>query len=543
MNRNQESHFSLLPQVNVSRSKMDTSRRHLTSFNVGDLVPVFLDEVLPGDTFQVDTNKLVRMQPLVAPVMDNLYLDTYYFFVPNRLVWEHWENLMGENTESAWLPTVEYSVPQVSPPSGGWTQGTIADHMGIPTKVAGFTVSALPFRAYALIANEWFRDENLTDPLVISKGDANVSGSNGTDYRTDVEKGGMPFKAAKFHDYFTSALPSPQKGPEVNINLGNLGDFPVVPLTTTHETPNNPILFSNGTSETLANTFRLNAMTNGGNAVYYSYSNNNATVHPVNLWAQVPESATVMTINQLRQAFAVQTLFERDARGGSRYTEILRSHFGVISPDSRLQRPEYLGGNRIHINIAQTIQTSATGDGTPQGHAAAYSVTSDHHSDFTHSFTEHGYIIGVCVARYDHTYQQGLHRMWTRKDRFDYYWPVFAHLGEQAIKTQEIYAGAQPTQIFGYQEAWAEYRYGVNSVSGQMRSNATGTLNIWHFADNYTSAPTLSDGWIREDKSPVDRALSVSSSVSDQLFGDFYFRVQATRPMPVYSIPGLLGHM
>lgn len=543
MNRNQESHFSLLPQVNVSRSKMDTSRRHLTSFNVGDLVPIFLDEVLPGDTFQVDTNKLVRMQPLVAPVMDNLYLDTYYFFVPNRLVWEHWENLMGENTESAWLPTVEYSVPQVSPPPNGWTQGTIADHMGIPTKVGGISVSALPFRAYALIANEWFRDENLTDPLVISKGDANVIGSNGTDYRTDVEKGGMPFKAAKFHDYFTSALPSPQKGPEVNINLGNIGLIPVGAEPGDHATTNYPMRMSmtTGATPSATGSAYFNVPSNGANATWAT--SGNSTSHPTNLWARLPEDATVMTINQLRQAFAVQTLFERDARGGSRYTEILRSHFGVISPDSRLQRPEYLGGNRIHINIAQTIQTSATGDGTPQGHAAAYSVTSDHHSDFTHSFTEHGYIIGVCVARYDHTYQQGLHRMWTRKDRFDYYWPVFAHLGEQAIKTQEIYAGAQSTQIFGYQEAWAEYRYGVNSVSGQMRSNATGTLNIWHFADNYTSAPTLSDGWIREDKAPVDRALSVSSSVSDQLFGDFYFKVQATRPMPVYSIPGLLGHM
>lgn len=558
MNRNVESHFSLLPQADISRSKLDISKRRLTSFNVGDLVPIYLEEVLPGDTFQVDTSKVVRLQTLITPMMDNLYLDTYYFFVPNRLVWSHWRELMGENTESAWLPTTEYSIPQIVAPSGGWNVGTIADYMGIPTGVAGLSVNALPFRAYSLICNEWFRDENLTDPLVIPVGDAQVTGVNTGNYIQDVAKGGKPFKVSKYHDYFTSALPSPQKGPDVTIPVGSVGDLPVVAtenFTTEYQKKYNssrqvPLFAHSSTASSPTDYALVSSGWSSTSASIFPTSNNPVSsgtgyVVPSNLWAIQTGNASAATINQLRLAFQVQKLYEKDARSGSRYTELIRSHFGVISPDSRLQRPEYLGGNRLPITIAQVIQQSGqVNDGTPLGDVAGMSLTTDNHSDFTKSFTEHGYIIGVCCARYDHTYQQGLRRLWSRKSRFDFYWPVFANIGEQAILNKEIYAQGKDADngVFGYQEAWSEYRYGINEVTGEMRSAYAQSLDSWHLADYYTSQPYLSDSWIREDKAVVDRVLSVTSANSNQLFGDFYFKVYATRPMPVYSIPGLIDH-
>ncbi len=546
MNRNVESHFALNPtRIDLSRSTFDRSASVKTSFNAGDIVPFFLEEVLPGDTFNVKSSKVVRMQTLLTPMMDNVYLDTYYFFVPNRLVWKHWKEFNGENTESAWIPETKYEVPQITAPAGtGWAVGTIADYFGIPTGVPNLSVSALPFRAYALIMNEWFRDQNLSDPLVVPDDDATVAGVNTGTFVSDVAKGGKPYIAAKYHDYFTSCLPSPQKGPDVSIPVASAGNMPVIALSN--------LAFANGVAYKEAGGVNTKVFPNGtatGAPQDVSYESGTGGFYdfrPANLWAVSSGNAASATINQLRLAFQIQKLYERDARGGSRYIEILKSHFGVTSPDARLQRPEYLGGNRVPININQVIQQSGTGSGssTPQGTVVGMSQTTDSHADFIKSFTEHGFIIGVMVARYDHTYQQGLDRLWSRKDRFDYYWPVFANIGEQAVKNKEIYAqgNAEDDQVFGYQEAWADYRYKPNRVTGEMRSAYAQSLDVWHLADDYSSRPSLSDSWIREDKTNIDRVLAVTSANSNQFFADIFVQNRATRPMPMYSVPGLIDH-
>lgn len=553
MNRNVESHFALNPtRIDLSRSTFDRSASVKTSFNAGDIVPFFLEEVLPGDTFNVKSSKVVRMQTLLTPMMDNVYLDTYYFFVPNRLVWKHWKEFNGENTESAWIPETTYEVPQITAPSDiGWSVGTIADYFGIPTGVPNLSVSALPFRAYALIMNEWFRDQNLSDPLVVPDDDATVAGVNTGTFVSDVAKGGKPYIAAKYHDYFTSCLPSPQKGPDVLLPVASGGNVPVLPLATNHTLTGpdgtlNAIKWVDSAGSPLSGERQLTSLNgNSSSGTNYVGKNDGSTPYPANLYA-VDLNPQAATINQLRLAFQIQKLYERDARGGSRYIEILKSHFGVTSPDARLQRPEYLGGNRVPININQVIQQSGTGSGssTPQGTVVGMSQTTDSHSDFIKSFTEHGFIIGVMVARYDHTYQQGLDRLWSRKDRFDYYWPVFANIGEQAVKNKEIYAqgNAEDDQVFGYQEAWADYRYKPNRVTGEMRSSYAQSLDVWHLADDYVARPSLSDSWIREDKKNIDRVLAVTSENSNQFFADIYVQNRATRPMPMYSIPGLIDH-
>lgn len=562
MNRNVESHFALNPtRIDMSRSTFDRSSSVKTSFNVGDIVPFFLEEVLPGDTFNVRTSKVVRMQTLLTPMMDNVYLDSYYFFVPNRLVWSHWKEFNGENTESAWIPTTEYSVPQITSPTAGWSVGTLADYFGLPTGVGGLSVSALPFRAYALVMNEWFRDQNLQDPLVVPVDDATVVGVNTGTFVTDCAKGGLPYIAAKYHDYFTSCLPSPQKGPDVTLSVATQGDFPVVSKKEVVD----PSLFSsvavvgatsggkwNWPSGYRTPTFvpsSISGLDGSSFSLSQSSTAGDTSFGPLNfanLWALNSGNAVVATINQLRMAFQIQKLYERDARGGTRYIEVLKSHFGVTSPDARLQRPEYLGGNRVPINVNQVIQQSGTGAGadTPQGTVVGMSQTTDSNHDFMKSFTEHGYIIGVMVARYDHTYQQGIERHWSRKTRFDYYWPVFANIGEQAVLNKEIFAQgtAKDNEVFGYQEAWSDYRYKPNRVTGEMRSAYDQSLDVWHLADDYASLPSLSDSWIREDKNTVDRVLAVKSTVSDQLFADIYVSNRATRPMPMYSIPGLIDH-
>lgn len=551
MSRNENTRFALNPtNLDIARSTFRRDHSVKFSFNVGDVIPFYVDEVLPGDTFQLKTSMVARLQTLLTPMMDNLYLDTYFYFVPNRIVWQHWRELMGENTQSAWIPQTEYSVPQVTAPSGGWSIGSIADYMGIPTGVANLSVNALPFRAYALIMNEWFRDENLSDPLNIPVDDATLAGSNGTNYIIDVVKGGMPFKAAKFHDYFTSALPAPQKGPDVTIPVSSGANYPVVPREAIDEEFFNGTLMTYrgfSTKDTYANVLGADTSGKQGGETIRSGSvgDRSTTIMPNNLWAINDGSVSAATINQLRMAFQIQKLYEKDARGGTRYIEILKSHFGVTSPDARLQRPEYLGGNRIPVNINQVVQNSATqADGTPLGDTAAFSVTTDVHGDFIKSFVEHGFVIGIMVARYDHTYQQGLERFWSRRDRLDYYFPVFANIGEQPILNKEIYAQGtdQDNEVFGYQEAWADYRYKPSRVAGEMRSKAPTSLDVWHLADEYTQLPKLSDAWIREDKTNVDRVLAVTSSVSNQMFADLYIQCKATRPMPMYSIPGLIDH-
>lgn len=551
MNRNVESHFSTLPKVDLNRSTFDRSSSIKFSFNVGDIIPFYVDEVLPGDSFSVRSSKVVRMQSLITPIMDNIYLDTYYFFVPNRLVWEHWREFNGENTKSAWLPDVEYEVPQITAPSNGWSVGTLADYFGIPTGVSGLSVNALPFRAYSLIMNEWFRDENLTDPLVTPTDDATVQGVNTGNYITDVAKGGLPFKAAKYHDYFTSCLPAPQKGPDVTIPVASAGNSPVVALPTSIPDslyPQSAIgvrkldgsFFSDDpyVMRFTPSSFNISA----GTAATSSTSPPSISFD--NLWAVSSGNAAAATINQLRMAFQIQRLYEKDARGGTRYIEILKEHFGVTSPDARLQRPEYLGGNRIPININQVIQQSETTQTSPQGNTAAYSLTSDSHHDFRKSFVEHGFVIGLCVARYDHTYQQGLERFWSRRDRFDYYWPALANIGEQAVLNKEIFAQGNDvdSEVFGYQEAWADYRYKPSRVAGEMRSQAAQSLDVWHLADDYEKLPSLSDSWIREDSATVNRVIAVSDRVANQLFCDFYIENRSTRPMPMYSVPGLIDH-
>ena len=553
MNRNTESHFALNPtNIDMSRSTFDRSSSIKLSFNTGDIIPFYIDEVLPGDTFKVKTSKVVRLQTLITPMMDNLYLDTYFFFVPNRIVWNHWRELNGENTQSAWIPQTEYQVPQITAPSNGWSVGTLADYFGIPTGVPNLSVNALPFRAYALIMNEWFRDENLSDPLQIPVDDATVAGVNTGNYITDTAKGGLPFKASKYHDYFTSCLPSPQKGPDVTIPVSGGANYPVMSLD--DKIPNVGSVATTWTDVkggvSSANWHlggdNYNGQLPGNDLGMFNVSANvSSLVAPTNLWAINDGVVSTATINQLRMAFQIQKLYEKDARGGTRYIEILKTHFGVTSPDARLQRPEYLGGNRIPISINQIVQQSATQDGsTPQGNPVGLSVTSDVHHDFKKSFVEHGFVIGVMVARYDHTYQQGLERMWSRKDRFDYYWPVFANIGEQAVKNKEIYAqgNAQDDEVFGYQEAWADYRYKPSRVAGEMRSTYERSLDVWHLGDDYSKLPALSDAWIREDKSNVDRVLAVQSSTQNQLFADIYIQNRSTRPMPMYSIPGLIDH-
>jgi hypothetical protein len=554
-NRNESGRFAQNPVVSISRSTFNRNSSIKTTFNAGDLIPFYVDEVLPGDTFSIDTSKVVRMQTPLTPIMDNIYLDTYYFFVPNRLVWKHWPNLMFENTESAWIPESVYSVPQVTAPVGGWNVGTIADYMGIPTGVTGVSVNAMPFRAYALICNEWFRDQNLQDPFNISLEDATLSGSNGDNYITDCQLGGKPFVASKLHDYFTSALPSPQKGPDVTIPLfGN--DLPVRTLTNFIPDGSNqsPLVWEN-MSGTFSNTMDnvLFGLSSADAPKYASQiglakttlegaQTGNQTA-PVNLWAVATEGA-MASINSLRLAFQTQKFFEKLARGGSRYIESIKSMFNVTNPDYRLQRPEYLGGNRIPITINQVIQQSASSESSPQGTTTGQSLTTDLHSDFTKSFTEHGYIIGLMVARYNHTYQQGLSKMWTRKAALDFYFPVFANIGEQPIYNREIYCQGQDVdgEVFGYQEAWADYRYRPSICTGEMRSAYAQSLDVWHLGDDYESLPSLSPGWIKEDKTNLDRCLAVTSSVSNQFFADIYVKNKTTRPMPLYSIPGLIDH-
>lgn len=558
MSRNSQSHFATNPtSIDMSRSRFDRPFSHKTTFNVGQIIPFYVDEVLPGDTFDVETSRVVRMQSLITPVMDNIYLDMYYFFVPNRIVWSHWKEFMGENTKSAWIPETEYSLPQITAPAGtGFNVGTIADYLGVVTGVPNISVNALPFRAYALICNEWFRDENLSDPLNIPVDDATVAGVNTGTFVSDVAKGGLPYTAAKLRDYFSSALPAPQKGPDVLIPSATAGEYPVVSTSNLHSLDG----YSDGLRFYLPESdggkvpaepaylgigFPPDGSSNDNvGLVSSSFEANRKGLFPANLWA-IASGGLGATINQLRMAFQIQKLYEKDARGGTRYIEVLKAHFGVTSPDARLQRPEYLGGNRIPININQVLQTSGTAEGTtPQGTPVGQSLTTDTHHDFKKSFVEHGFVIGVMVARYRHTYQQGLERFWNRHTRFDYYWPVLANIGEQAILNKEIYAQGtdEDEEVFGYQEAWADYRYKPDRVSAEMRSAYAQSLDVWHLADDYDKLPALSDSWIREDSANVDRVLAVQSNTSAQLFADIFVMNRTTRPMPMYSIPGLIDH-
>lgn len=584
MNRNVESHFSQLPTSEIQRSTFDRSCSYKTSLDCSRVVPFMVDEVLPGDTFDITTSKVVRSQTLLTPLMDNMYLDTYYFFVPNRLVWKHWREFCGENTTGPWAPTVEYTIPKIVSPAGGFASGTLADYMGLPIGVEwkaddDLAPSALPFRGFALIMNEFFRDENLSDPLLIPMDDANQQGTNGDNYISDVANGGMPFRAAKYHDYFTSALPSPQKGEAVGVPITvpsfKGGTFPVttsgdwsvpasaIPLVYTQlrgtagsSVDGKSPLASGGIGNLPSTSFVLGKQPDSSfatlglpfsNPSNYAYSFES----PINLQTVIPpvgsgDDTTVnFSVNELRLAFAYQRFLESLARSGSRYTELLLGLFGVRSPDARLQRPEYLGGNRVPINVSE-VTNSSQSEQDFLGDLGAKSSTSDVNHDFVKSFTEHGYLFGLMVIRYDHSYSQGLARFWTRNTFTDFYNPKFAHLGEVPIYKAEIYASpetiADKSKVFGYQEIWSDYRYRPNMVTGEMRPGAKNSLAYWNLADYYTSEPTLSDEWIREDVSNVDRALAVTSAVSNQFWADIYIRNKCTRCMPMYSVPGLIDH-
>ena len=539
MNRNSEQHFAQVPHAEIRRAKFDRPFNLLTTMNEGDLVPIYVDEVLPADTFKINMNALVRMATPLYPVMDNANIDFYFFFVPARLLWNHFQNLMGQNDSTFWAETVEYTTPQTKAPANGWNVGTIADYMGIPTGVKNLSVNSLPFRAYAKIWNEWFRDENLQQPVTQSKDDTTTTGSNTGTNLTDAEAGGLPLKVCKYKDYFTSCLPSPQKSNEP-VSIPLTGNAPIKGYKDTdRKTPvtgDTMTFYSIGQAET-GEKVQIGQIGADKNGLAMYWGRNGSMAY---LGAEL-NSITGATINELRQAIAVQHIFERDARTGTRYKEILKGAWGVTSPDARLDRSEYIGGYRLPININQVIQTSSTDSTSPQGNTAAYSMTTMSRNMCTYSATEHGFVLGLAAIRVDHSYQQGLSRMWTRSTRFSYYDPMLANLGEQAVLNQEIYAQGtdKDTEVFGYQEAWADYRYRTNMVTSEMRSTYAQTLDAWHYADKYDALPTLSNTWIKEGTENIDRTLAVQSSNSHQFICNFYFDQSWTRPMPEYSVPGL----
>lgn len=565
MNRNTFDFASNPVSISISRSTFKRNSSVTTSFNVGEVVPFYVDEVLPGDTFNVKTHKLVRLQTPIAPFVTPMWMDTYYFFVPNRLVWKHWKEFQGENTESAWIPQTTYEVPQIKAPAGGWSVGTIADYMGIPTGVSDISVNALPFRAYAKVMDYFFRNQALQDPFVIPDNETLQTGSNGSNYVSDVANGGKPWIARRYNDYFSQALPAPQKGPSVSLPLFSGGVYPVVGNGMTLGLVGKDGSGNIANFGLFANPNQLKCDTGSyGRVVGDTYGSGSVPGTNVTfgvtedgaksgLVANVNNDVSSVTINELRAAFQLQKYYEQLARSGSRYSEVLKAQFHVDAQDYRLQNPEYLGGSHVSINVSQVVQNSATGtDTTPQGNTAAYSLTTDSHHDFVKSFVEHGFVIGVCVVRYEHSYQQGIERFWSRKKVTDFYIPVFANLGEQAILNKEIYAQGSTVvdgfgspydeQVFGYVPRWNEYRYKPNRITGEMRSSYQTSLDMWHLGDDYSQRPVLSDEWLREDKDTVDRVIAVSNRVSNQLFGDFYIENTTTRAMPLHSIPGLIDH-
>lgn len=544
MNRNSEQHYSQVPHAEMRRSRFKRDFSLLTTINEGDLVPIYVDEVLPGDTFKIDVNGLVRMSTPLYPVMDNCNMDVFFFFVPCRLLWDHFVNMMGQNDSSFWAEKVEYTTPTAkAPPTTGWEVGSIADYMGIPTGVPNLKVNRMPFNAYAKIWNEWFRDENLQQPVDVYTGDETLEYQENLNDIEKPERGLGILKVCKHKDYFTSSLPQPQKGEAIPLPL--TGNAPIE-WNTTREIMKKA--YGGATSDsdfyrTVGGTafYTEDNVIDGKNPIVIAGTHNDTNVNMTSMTANL-SAVTAITINELRNAIAVQQILERDARTGTRYKEILKGAWGVTSPDARLDRSEYIGGYRMPININQVIQTSSTNTTSPQGNTAAYSMTTMSRHMCTYSATEHGYVMGLCCVRVDHSYQQGLNRMWTRSTRFSYYDPMLANLGEQPVLNQEIYAqgNEKDEEVFGYQEAWADYRYRTNIVTSEMRSTYAQSLDAWHYADHYTSLPTLSSNWIKEGNENIARTLAVEDTKHNyQFICNFYFDQTWTRPMPIYSVPGL----
>ena len=575
MNRNTEQHFAYAPTVGIERSVFPMSQNIKTTFNMGDLIPFYVDmDILPGDTIQLNWTGVIRQNTPIYPTMDNSYLDVYFFAIPWRLVWQHTKEFFGENKTGAWTQQTEYVIPKMTTPTGGASKGTLMDYMGIPLGVAGLDFASLPLRAYVMTYNEHFRDQNLIAPVTEYTDDTDRTADN-----TTSALGGAPLKAAKFHDYFTSCLPEAQKGNPVTLPIGQSAPIygndralkltednqkwfwlsgaqvPVTPgqtsyvqiyqasratsgQTNTGDTANQLMLNQDAWNEKLLGIPKKELLEAGGttSGIYADLS-----------------QAVAATINAQRIAFATQRILEQNARGGTRYAEIIRGFYGVTSPDARQQRPEYLGGKQIPITMQAVAQTSSTDTTSPQGNLSAFSHTTDSDRMFTKSFTEHTIILGLCVARQDHSYNQGLNRMWSRRRLLDVYNPKMARLGEQAVLNKEIFAQGSavvnPTtqkpydeETFGFQERWAEYRYKPNLITGAFRTTYAQSLDSWHYGDNYGSLPGLSQNWIQETKDYLDRTLAVTSAVEDQYLCDFLVEIKATRPMPVYSVPGLIDH-
>lgn len=523
MSRHNMQHlFAQVPKTDIPRSKFNRSHGLKTTFNSGYLIPILVDEVLPGDTVNLKATLFTRLATLISPIMDNIYLDTFFFFVPERLVWDNFQRMCGEQDNPD--DSTDFIFPTITAPEGGFEPLSLADYFGIPTNIRNLEVRAEPFRCYNLIYNEWFRDENLQDSVPFTKAD-----------KDDVKNYKL-LRRGKRHDYFTSALPWPQKGPGVELPFG--GNANII--------SDGPMIFSAGPGNMAAGV--LGASTNTADSTNASLSFAKATeavyfkpaVFSSGLKADL-SSATAVTINQFREAFQIQKWYEKAARGGTRYTEILRSFFGVVSPDARLQRPEYLGGGSHRIDVSVVPQTSGTTDVSPQANLAAFGVGLNKGSAFTKSFTEHGWLIGLVNVRADLTYQQGLNRMWSRSTKFDMYWPTFAHLGEQAILNKEIYAqgNEEDDKAFGYQERYAEYRYFPSMITGKFRSTVPQPLDSWHLAQKFDNLPKLSSEFI-EDKPPIDRIIAVTDEPEFLL--DCFFDMKCIRPMPVYSVPGLVDH-
>ncbi len=577
MSRNAESRFALAPSVSHPRSTFDRNQKIVTSGEVGRLIPFFIDEVLPGDTFQVDTHAVLRFTPMVSCPLDDIVFDTYYFYVPNRIVYDDWIRFMGESDTSAWTTPPTYKVPKVKAPAGGWDNGTIADYLGVPTKVENISVNALPFRAFAKIYDYFFRDENVQDHVNCPTDAVNRNGVNTGNYVTDLHLGGKVPYANKLHDAFTSCLPNTQKaGAPASVAFS--GNVPVHTLTTSFDLENTPSVPVHYDITNLGNSA---ASVSGGNQIWpvidvkssfslpkgSSISSSDAThfevtgkmdslsqgplnflARPNNLYADMSMVDVGISIPELRTAFQVQRFLELLARTGTRYNEAIKAIYDVTVPDYRAMQPEYLGGSRIDINIQQVVNMTAPSADSddPLGTIGAYSLTNSSGASWTKSFVEAGFVIGCFVARYRHSYQQSLARMWTRgEDRTDYFMPVFANISEQPVYKREICCTGTGTDddVFGYQEPWFDYRYLPDRISGLCRSNSNSGLDIWHFGDYYNEVPTLSDTWMQEDSSNVDRCLAVKQATAGfQFYCDILVNNRATRLLPLYSVPGLIDH-